>query len=356
MGERGWVPYDDRIRNEWDRFVLAHPFGRFIHLSGFKKTVQEVYKLRPNYWVYVRDDRVQAVFPSFFHRSILYGKRLVSQPFSEYGGPLFAPSLAIAEKCEILAGFPGAIDRSRESGAFEYLELRCFPDHAGLATDIFQEERLYDYGLLSLTKNLNLWDTVEYSVRKNIRQARSHNLQVKAAHGDKDIRKIFYPLHLRSLKRLGSPPHPLAYFLALQRNLGSQLRILAAFNNGFPVAALLGWEVGKSIHITDIVSDEAFYHLRAVDLLHFEFISRAITEGFSCFDFGPLRYPGQRQYKLKWGIEVYGYSYFFYPAGSARKPLSERSPAARAGAAVWRRLPLRFAGRAGKYLRKMLSI
>jgi hypothetical protein len=356
MGEKGWVPYDDRIRNDWDRFVLAHPLGRFIHLSGFKKTVQEVYKLRPNYWVYLRDDGVQAVFPSFFHRSILYARRLVSQPFSEYGGLLFAPSLPGAEKREILAGFPETAERSRESGAFDYLELRCFPDHAGLMTDIFQEERLYDYGLLPLTKGLNLWDTVEYSVRKNIRQARNHHLQIKTADGEEDIKKIFYPLHLRSLRRLGSPPHPLAYFMALHRNLGGHLRILAAFSDGFPVAALLGWEVGTSVHITDIVSDEAFYHLRAVDLLHYEFISRAIAGGFTCFDFGPLRYPGQRQYKLKWGIEVHGYSYFFYPVGSARKPLAELSPAARAGAAVWRRLPLRVAASTGKYLRKMLSI
>jgi hypothetical protein len=299
---------------------------------------------------------VHAVFPSFFHRSILYGRRLVSQPFSEYGGLLFGPSLPTSRKREILAGFPQVADRSRDFGRFDYIELRCFTDHAGLGKDIFQEERLYDYGLLPLIKNLSLWDTVDYSVKKNIRQARSHNLQVKTANSEEDVKSVFYPLHLRSLRRLGSPPHPLAYFVALQKNLGRQLRILAAFVNGLPIAALLGWEVGESVHITDIVSDEAYFHLRAVDLLHFEFISLAIAGRYRCFDFGPLRYPGQRQYKLKWGPELHDYSYFFYPAGSARKPISERSLTARAGAAVWRRLSLRLAAGTGKYMRKMLSI
>jgi len=356
MGEKGWVRYSDRMENEWDRFVLTHPHGRFVHLAGFKRTIQETYKLRPNYWAYSGEDGIRAVFPSFFHRSVLYGRRLVSQPFSEYGGLLFAPSLTAVQKLDILAGFPQAVERSRDSGSFDYLELRCFPDRAGLETHLFQEERLYDYGLVPLRRDLNLWDTVEYSIRKNIRRARNHHLQVRTAEGEEGIRSVFYPLHLRSLRRLGSPPHPLSYFIAWHRNLGSHLRILAAFAGDSAVAALLGWEVGKSVHITDIVSDETYHHLRAVDLLHFEFISRAIAGGYQCFDFGPLRYPGQRQYKLKWGIELHDYSYFFYPSGSARKPLSERSPAVRAGEAVWRRVPLRFAARAGKYLRKMLSL
>ncbi len=356
MGDRGWVPYGDRRRNDWDDFVLAHPCGRFIHLCGFKRAVEEVYRLRPNYWLYARDDQILAVFPSFFHRSILYGKRLVSQPFSEYGGLLFGPSLSTGQKLAILAEFPEAAERSREISSFDYLEIRCFPDLAGLGTAVFEEKRLYDYGTLPLAKTLSLWDTVEYSVRKNIRRARSHNLRVETADGEDDIKKIFYPLHLRSLKRLGSPPHPLAYFIALHKNLGAHLRVLIALSEDTPIAALLGWEVGESVHITDIVSDETHYHLRAADLLHFEFISRAIAGGYKCFDFGPLRYPGQRQYKLKWGLELHDYSYFFYPAGSGRRPLSERSLAARTGTAVWRRLPLRLTASAGKYLRKMLSI
>jgi hypothetical protein len=356
MGDTGWIPYDDRVRNEWDDFVLAHPRGRFIHLCGFERAVEDVYGLKPNYWLYARDGRILAVFPSFFHRSILYGKRLVSQPFSEYGGLLFGPSLATEQKLAVLAEFPEALARSRNTGSFDYLEIRCFPDFAGLKSDLFEEKHLYHYGLLPLTKNLILWDTVESSVRKNIKRARSHNLRVEKADGEDDIRKIFYPLHLRSLRRLGSPPHPLAYFVALHRNLGGHMSILAAFTDGLPIAALLGWEVGETVHITDIVSDEAYHHLRAVDLLHFEFISRAIEGGCKCFDFGPMRYPGQRQYKLKWGVEPHDYSYFFYPPGRGPRPLSERSPAARTGTAVWRCLPSCFAANAGKYLRKSLSI
>jgi hypothetical protein len=356
MGDSSWVPYGDRAGNDWDDFVLAHPRGRFIHLRGFKRAVEEVYGLNSNYWLYSRDGQILAVFPSFFHRSILYGKRLVSQPFSEYGGLLFGPSLSAGQKLAVLAEFPEAVARSREAGSFDYLEIRCFPDLAGLESAVFEEKRLYEYGTLTLAKTLSLWDTVEPSVRKNIKRARSHNLRVVRADGKDDIRRIFYPLHLKSLKRLGSPPHPLAYFIALHENLAGHMRILAAFSGNIPIAALLGWEVGQTVHITDIVSDETYHHLRGVDLLHFEFVSRAIDGGFKCFDFGPLRYPGQRQYKLKWGVEAHGYSYFFYPAGRGRRPLSEQSPAARMGTAVWRRLPLCLTASAGKHLRKSLSI
>ena len=356
MTQEGWTPYEDRMASAWDDLVKAHSQGRFIHLIGFKSTVEAVYRLRPNYWLFQESGRIRAIFPAFFHRGLIYGKRIVSQAFSEYGGILFEPGLGADRRHSILGEFPSVIEKSHRAGSFDYVEIRCFPDLKGLEAENFRREHLYEYGLLPLQEGLNLMDVISYSVKKTVRQAQARGLELRLAESEDEIREVYYPLHLRSLKRLGSPPHPLAYFLSLRRTLPDHLKIFIARYESSPIAALLGWAVGESVQITESVSDERYFPMRANDLLHFHFINWAIAHGFRCFDFGPVRYPGQRQYKMKWGVELHDYSHYYAPADKKRRPLSERSLAARAGSWVWRRLPIRLTASAGKFLRRQLSI
>ncbi len=356
MDYDGWIPHGDSLAGAWDGFVQDHPWGRFIHLSGFKRAVEAVYGLKPEYWLHIKGDRIDAIFPSFHHRSILSGKRLISQPFSEYGGVLFSPGLEPDRRTEVLNGLKTVIEGIRQRERFAFLEIRCFPDLKGREAGFLKKTRLHEYGILSLQKGIDLEKQVDYSVRKNIRRARESGLRVQAGNDDKTIRDVFYPLHLRSLKRLGSPPHPLDYFLHLRENLADELRIFVARLGEVPVSALLGWTVGVSVQITDIASDESFFPLRANDLLHFEFVQWAIGNDFRWFDFGPVRYPGQRQYKKKWGLEFHEYCHYYFPR-SPKPPLSDQNLWVRAGSAVWRNLvPQRLTSRVGRYLRRELAI
>lgn len=357
MNEEGWGRFENSLASSWDSFVLEHPQGRFSHLVGFKKTVEAVYGLEAHYWLYSHRGRFQAIFPSFFHQSLIYGKRLLSQPFSEYGGLLFSPDLDLPEKQRILTEFPAVVARSREKRPFDYVEVRCFPDSRGLEKSLFKEENLYSYGILPLRKNMNLWRGVDRSVRKNIKKAGRCGLKLEEGKSAEDIASKFYPLHLKSMKRLGSPPHPLTYFLTLHKNLDKHLKLWLARFNDTTISALLGWAVGQSVHITDIASDEKYFSLRGNDFLHFESLRWAVANDFVWFDFGPVRYPGQEQYKKKWGIELHGYSCFYLPLRKYKKPLSDRNFPVRLGSFLWKTLmPGPLAAKAGKYLRKELSI
>lgn len=356
MSNPDWIPYEEPDGPGWDAFVEAHPHGRFVHLTGFKKTIESVYGLRPNYWLCRDRGAIRAVFPSFFHRAWVTGKRLISQPFSEYGGILFATDAEPAERRTILSGLPLVVERSRTRGRLAYLEIRGFADLAEAEAGLFQRIRLYERAVLPLDPALKLWENVDYSVRKNVRRARARGLKVGPLETPADIRGVFYPLHLRSLKRLGSPPHPVDYFLANRRNLGSRMRLSAAWLGEKAIGALVGWVVGRSVQITDIVSDERFFPYRASDLLHFELIDWAIHQGFRLFDFGPARYEGQRRYKMKWGVEFLDYSHYCLPSRKGREPLSEQALPVRAARSLWRLLPSGVAAKLGWRLRKEIAL
>jgi hypothetical protein len=198
MSKPDWIPFEEPAGPDWDAFVASHAHGRFIHLTGFKKTVEEVYGLRPNYWLCREEGRVRAVFPSFFHRAWLTGRKLISQPFSEYGGILFAPDAQPSERRAILSGLPWVVERSREKERLAYLEIRGFPDLGGDEAGLFQTIRLCERAVLPLDPALKLWDKVDYSVRKNVRRARSSGIELRSLETAEDIRRVFYPLHLRN--------------------------------------------------------------------------------------------------------------------------------------------------------------
>ena len=51
MTKPDWIPWEKPAGPDWDAFVETHPHGRFIHLAGFKRTIEEVYALarRPDH-------------------------------------------------------------------------------------------------------------------------------------------------------------------------------------------------------------------------------------------------------------------------------------------------------------------
>ena len=252
--------------------------------------------------------------------------------------------------------FLGSWNRAAGKGGRITSRSAGFPDLGDAQTGLFGRVRISEAAVLPLSPGFKLWEKIDYSVRKNVRRARSSGLALSQLETPEDIRDVFYPLHLRSLKRLGSPPHPLGYFLSLQRNLGEHLRLSAAWLGRKPIAALLGWAVGDSVQITDIASDERFFRHRATDLLHYELIDGAAAKGCRLFDFGPVRYAGQRQYKMKWGVEIHDHCYYYVPAERGRPPLSDQTPAARAVRSIWRLFPTAVTARVGRLLRRELAI
>src|SRR6185437_5965537 len=103
----------------WDRFVETHTYGRYCHLFGYGD-VLKCYGYEPVRLAFLRADRLIAVLPAARTKSALFGRKIVSQPFSEYGGILLAPSASgedLEEICQLLRGY---LDDNRR---FKTLEL-----------------------------------------------------------------------------------------------------------------------------------------------------------------------------------------------------------------------------------------
>lgn len=347
-----WVYLEEGKEREWDRFVEEQEDSRFIHFTGFKRVVEKIYKFEPFYLYFKKGNEISAIFSSFIQSSILTGKKMVSQPFSEYGGLIFSKYLGENEKFNILDELFFILKNIIKERKIKGIEIRGRSDR--LLEKFTGKTILGGFGIKRLGKSLELWNSVDYMVRKAVNKAKREGV---AIYEDSNFEKIndFYYLHLISMKRIGSPPHPYSYFISLKKELSEKMKVFYAVYNERIISFLLGWKVGKSVHITDNPSDKKFFQLRANDYLHYKFLEWAKEDGMEVFDFGPMRYKGQEFYKKKWNLESHEYSIFHYPEKIGS--LAYNPPFyVKIAREIWKFVPTKISRYTGKFLRRELGL
>ncbi len=74
----------------WNSFLDEKESSTFFHTLEWKEIVEKVYGFKPLYFINLNEgNKVSAISPSFFTKSILFGKKIISTPFNFYNGPIF---------------------------------------------------------------------------------------------------------------------------------------------------------------------------------------------------------------------------------------------------------------------------
>ena len=313
-------------RQEWNRLVLSHPQSRFYQLAEYQDVLKEVFRYKPVNLIFKDGNETIGIFPIYLVKTIFF-KKLVSIPFSEYGG-IFTNFMDKLDFSLIRACLKELIRKY----SVQYLEINA---GLGLPQEVMQKEffcyPFHHYAELELNSQEKLWEGFEYQVRKAVNKAIRSGVECFQQTDTASIKDLFYPLYLRANRRLNSPPLGLNYFLSCYRNLKERMKIFYARHSKKIIAALLGFSTDERVYIQYIVSDERQHERRSVDLVHWEYIKWAIQNRFKFFDFGPVRYEGQSRYKLKWNANLKTYNIFYLFENSNKKcrlpvPITPLSP------------------------------
>lgn len=312
--------YKETDKQAWEDFVGSSPGAKICHHLCYKDFIEEVFGYHPVYWIFEKDGEIAGVFPSFEYRNIFGRKYWISQPFIEYGGVL---SKGLLEEDWML--FKERVEAKLQTDALPALKMNGFDGEPS----IFQRQKLYEYGYLNLRDPRKIWaDSLDRQARKAVNKAVRSGLSCHEETTEAAIKEKFYPIYLKSMKRLGSPPFSLKYFLAKRAAFGEKMKLFLIKNNKKEVlAALLGYAFNKNIFIEFSVSLEEGLAERPNDLAHWKFIEWAASKDYEYFDFGSIRYETQKRYKKKWGIElrVYVNSYIFNPQQASKQYYLESS-------------------------------
>jgi peptidoglycan/xylan/chitin deacetylase (PgdA/CDA1 family) len=308
----------------WDKFVEKHPYGWIVHLSGWKKVIENSFPHMKGHYLAVingTDGEIRAALPVFDVNSWLLGRRLISIPFATLSDPL----VTTQEDMQIL--FKEALDLSKKLRT-SYLEIRSLQSFPLIQDTRFCCSDFYKHHYLTLTKEL---DELKKSfhrtnVRQRIQRAQNSNISLKVADSESDLIE-FFNLHKKMRKRQCLPPQPYILFKQLWDAFAplKYMTLLLAQKDDQTISGLILFKFKDRVSAEFLASDDSYLNLSPNHLLFWEAIKTAREEGFKIFDFGrtsPLN-SSLMKFKSHWGTTIVDLPHFVYP-DRARGIIAER--------------------------------
>ncbi|HEX6693871.1 MAG TPA: FemAB family XrtA/PEP-CTERM system-associated protein [Longimicrobiales bacterium] len=322
---------------EWDRFVETVSGGTFCHLAGWQSVLGGVMGHATHYLTArAPDGSLEGVLPVVRLSSPLFGRRYVSVPYLNDGGPLgtTAGVERLVAEAELMA------ERDRAT-----LQLR-------MRTGPVEAEASKVTVLLDLPDNPEeLWKRLPSKLRSQVRRPQKAGMTTRFGADQLDA---FYDVWSRNMLDLGTPVLGRSFFQEIVRTFPSYFEIGCVYQGDVPVAAGAGFFFGTEFEITWASSLRSHSASAPNMLLYWEFMSRAIERDARTFNFGRCT-PGEgtHRFKLQWGGETVPLPWVNVPRADSAK---SRGPgrSARLVSAAWQRLPLRVANLIGPVIARQL--
>lgn len=288
---------------EWDELVGTLDSSKSYHLYEWGLLLNEVHNHK-----LIRLTVDDGVFALALVKSHIFGNRLISLPFADYGGPC-AKNKETAESLVLEAE-----EIARELD-IDFMEIRCpAEDYYGvLKKEGFVSRDDYFTYILPLDKNLDeLWKGIGDKNRNMVRKAKKNNVEIKMA-SDKDDVREFYRLYLKNMKKLGSPPQPYKFFKKMWDLFYPEHLVLPmAMHDGKCIASGIFFTHNRTMHHAYSCALREYLTLAPNDLIQWWVITWGNEQGFKSLDFGRTREgAGNVLFKRRWGGKLVRMPYFY---------------------------------------------
>lgn len=296
----------------WDKFVKNHKLGTIYHTTAWKKVLEETYGYKPEYY-YIQNSEgdIVGIFPAFFVKH-LFGKAIISLPYSPYGGPLILDSS--------LEAFEEIVNKWKEiadEGKMKFIEIKSIPEYKLKFLNRFSEvQKGFNFYLKIENKKFEeIW---KYKFNKKFRNATRKAIKLGLKVEENDDLDILYDLYLTTMKRLGSPPHPKKLFWNIKNFLKENVRFTVCYLKDTPIASMMIFLFNKTIYISGNDSDSKYWGMNPNNLLYTETIKYGIENKYKIIDFGRTR-PNSTNFnfKKKMGGDVVEMKSLVYPKQKA---------------------------------------
>ena len=332
-------------KEEWDEYISSHPHSTFYHQFGWRDVVEETYGHKPIYLAAIENDKIVGVFPIFLMKNLIFGKRLISIPFSSYGGPLANNDYTY--KHLIKKGKEIATETNSK-----FLEIRANPN----IEQPFQED--FDkpsHGFVTFIMDLsmgkeNIWKNMNKKRRNAIRNSRKNGLSIVDDHTSLEN---FYDIYSRNVKRLGTPVHSKKFFRNIMRHFVKGYKIFNVKKESVVIASSFLLLFKKEVISGWAGALDEYLHYNPNDFMYWKIIEHFCDSGFERFDFGRATIgTGVYNFKKKWKANEINLDYMYYQI-KGQIPDYDLSKSSTSGFIyLWQKLPLSITKIVGPKIRK----
>lgn len=309
-------PTDSR----WTSFVEGHPSATPFHHPAWADVLAAAYGFEAAGLALVDDEgEIEAALPIIRLGRRASRRRAVSLPFTDWCAPLLRPDADPSRLGERL-------EAVRRAFPLASLEVRDRLDgEAGHA--VVQGYR----HVLTLDRDPEtVFAGFERSrVKRKLRRAERESLSVRRSDSKSDLLDVFYPLHVRTRRRLGVPVQPRRFFEVLwhqflSRGLGF---VVSAHLGEAPAAATVIFAWNRRMFYKFSASDRDLGDIGSTQAVVWDAVRWGCENGHLDFDFGrtDVGHEGLRAFKRAWGSEEVELAYTV---------LAERPPRPSSGRAL----------------------
>ncbi len=348
------VELDPQTDPRWETLMTRLPTSVIYQHPAWLSVLEEAYGYKPLH-LGCEDaaGQLRGILPLFYRRGLRTGFTCASLFDSPMAGPLAYDDQARTTLIQ------AAIERTRAELGVQF-QIKVGSTSLDRLVDNVVGVPLFETYELALPERPDLL-RLDSSIRRAVNKAVRSGMRIRQAETEDELR-AWYRLYLQTIRRLITVPKPYRFFELAWRRLRPQglLRLLLAEHveagKSRLVAGFLYLQWGQTL--SHLVTgwrreDQA---LRPNDLLHWQALQDACTEGFRWYDFGnvPVGNQGQAQFKSKWGAEakmIYCYSYPVSDATVSDAIRTVSTPSQSSSAArqllrpirrvIWQRLPIK---------------
>lgn len=313
-----------------DEFVKSRPNATICHTYQWADAVTRAARLKAFYFVARDTSGVHGVLPLTQVKSRLFGNFMVSQGFSDYGGPL----VDSPEARDAL--FDHAVKLATEHGceSIEFRNIEPLPYELHLRTDKMTMH------LPLVSDPDQLWLGFRPEIRNRIRKAEKSSLTT--IDGGLELLDDFYRVWTVRMWQLGTPCYPSKLMRSILEAFPNNSRIFIVRHNDLPIGGGFTTCFNGFADMQWVATLEHYNRLAPNNLLYWSAIKHYCIAGASWFDFGRCTADGPTyEFKRRWGpmeVKLY-YQYWAKPG----ERLSIISPAALKyirKVEMWKRFPL----------------
>lgn len=332
----------------WDAFVASCPASTFYHTTAFRAILERCFPVRCRSLAATSDGSLIGVLPVVHQKSLLFGNRVTSSPFTTYGGPLghaegVAPALLRAAT-EWAEGLGARVVEVRARDALELPPDDRWAVVPRKATMIVDVDQTPDQLLASFSANRR------NKVRRTLRGELAYQ------DGGLELVGAFYDIYARNMRDLGTPAYPRSFLEALVERSDGRYRIALVRADGVPAAGAVAGRWGDTLELPLISSLRELENLYPSTFLYWSAMNQARDAGAKRLDLGrSTPGSGTHAFKAQFGATEHPLPWAYWtPHGGAPPSLNKENEKFKLFIEVWRRLPLWVANRLGPLLSSRL--
>jgi FemAB-related protein (PEP-CTERM system-associated) len=324
----------DSEAGEWDSFLQSVDGATSCHQFGWKVVINKSFGHQCHYLAAIDGNgEWQGVLPLVHMSSRIFGNFLVSVPFVNYGGLLC--KTASAERLLL-----DEAERLRRSLGAKFVELR----HLEHGLEVLPTRLNKVTMILELTSDIDSqWKAFKSEVRNRIRKSQKSDLQPVIGH--LDLLDEFYGVFARNMRDLGTPVYAKEFFRNVLEAFPDTTKIFAVRYQQKIIGAAIAYWYRDVLEIPWVSSVRDYMTLCPNNMLYWEAIQYAISQGFRKFDFGRSTmnetHEGTYNYKKQWGALPVQLHWQYLMDGNGEMPeINPSNPKYKAAIRVWQHLPV----------------